>query len=161
MNEQMTVNSVVSLLPETKEQISTFVQRIEESALNGYESPLFLYKQAKNMEAIAKQLTASEKLKQAAINEADKYHKDELKSLYNSKIEICEIGTKWDYSKCGHEGYIKLCSEIEKLTEKKKELEKYLQTLPTDKTNVEVETGAEIFRAVKTSTTGIKITLNK
>lgn len=161
MSETMSVNSVVSLLPETKEQINIFVQRIEESALNGYESPLFIYKQAKNMESIAKHILGSEEIKNAALSEAEKYHKEELKNIYNSKIEVCETGTKWDYSQCNHEGYNRLCSEIDALTAKKKELEKYLQTLPTNQTNVEVETGAEIFRATKTSTTGLKITLNK
>lgn len=159
----MTVNSVVNLLPETKEQISTFVSKVEESALDGLESPLFLYKQAKNMEAIAKALLSSDKLKESALNEAEKYHKDERTNLYNSKIEVCEVGAKWDYSECNHPTYNRICEEIKDLDLKKKALEKYLQNIVSGEQYIDPTTGecVELNRATKTSTTGLKITLNK
>ena len=161
--EQMKVSSVVSLLPETKSQITDFVAKIEQTALEGYESPLYLYKQAKNMEAIAKELNKSAVLKDAALTEAQKYHKDELKSLHNSKIEICELGTKWNYDECNHPDYDRTKKEIERLTQKLKGLEDYLKTVENETEYIDPQTGecVKLLRATKTSTTGLKITLNK
>ena len=82
----------------------------------------------------------------------------------NTKIELAETGTKYDYSNCNDEEYIRLLAELEKAKEMVKSRENFLKGVPskgfevTDTNTGEIVT---IYPPVKTSTSSFKVTINK
>ena len=160
--EQMTVNSVLSLFPETKSSIATFVDKAVESALNGYENPLKIHVQITAMEQVLKGIKDNADFKDAVLNEAERYGQKSF-SDFNSQIQVKETGTKWDYQSCGHPQYGRLCAKIAELTEEKKLIEKYLQAIknPVDYIDPETSEMCKVYPPAKTSTTSVVITLNK
>ena len=59
-NEQMTVTSVVNLLPSNKEQVAVFSQGIKDAILNGDVNPLDILVQLKMVEKTLDVLTDKE-----------------------------------------------------------------------------------------------------
>ena len=78
-------------------------------------------------------------------------------------MQIKEVGTKYDYSDCNHPQYNIVSEEIEKLTAKRKSLEKYLQSLTEEEEYINPKTGeiCTIYPPSKTSTPSVVITINK
>ncbi len=161
--ETMSVTSVSALFPETKSEIKVFASKMIESVLSGYESPLKVKVQLSAMKKTIDEIESSEEFKNAVLNETEKYHPTELKDLYNSNIQIKETGVKYDYLACGMPEYERICNEIEKLSQRKKELEKRLQTITKEEEFIDPESGEIILLqpALKTSTTSVVITINK
>ena len=161
--EQMTVASVTALFPETKEQIKTFADKMIESVLSGYTDPLKVKIQLSAMKKTIEEIELNEQFKDCILNEAAKYHKDELKNIHNANVQIKEIGVKYDYSQCGMPEYESIISDIATLTERKKALEKRLQTITQTEEYVCPITGeiVTLTPPSKTSTTSIVITINK
>lgn len=161
--EQMTVTSLTALFPETKSEIKTFAERMVASVVDGYTDPLKVKVQLSAMKKTIEEIESSEEFKNAVINEAERYHKEELKDLHNAKIEIKEVGVKYDYSKCGMPEYELVLSDISTLTERKKVLEKRLQTIKGEEDYICPLTGEmiKLQQPEKTSSTSVVITINK
>ena len=77
----------------------------------------------------------------------------------DAKLAIKEVGTKYQYDQCNDSVWADLKAQAEEITKKLKEREKFLQTLPTDGSVINPETGEPIYRAAKTSTTSVTVTL--
>ena len=161
--EQMTVNSVTALFPETKSEIKSFAEKMIASVLDGYNDPLKVKVQLAAMKKTIEEIESREEFKTAVMNEAEKFHKQELANIHNAKIEIKETGVKYDYLACGMPEYEALISEIATLTERKKALETRLKTITKEEEHISPLTGeiVTLVPAVKTSTTSIVITINK
>lgn len=155
--EQMTVNSVTALFPETKGEIKTFAEKMIASVLDGYTNPLKVKVQLAAMKKTIEAIESSDEFKEATINEASKYHKEELSNLYNAKIDIKETGTKYDYLSAGCEEYNILIVQKNELDERIKQLENDMKVGRVNNITGEITTP----KAVKTSTTSIVVTINK
>lgn len=161
--ETMQISSVLTLFPETKSQQKSFVDRLVETVLEGDVDPLRVEAQMCNIEQIVKTYRKDERVKDILLQEAERYHKDELSNLYNSKFEIKEVGVKYDYSVCGHPEWEKLNEAINELTERKKNLEKELQLKRESFIYTDIETAeqTEVFPPERSSTTSVVVTVNK
>lgn len=161
--ETMQISSVLTLFPETKSQQKSFVDRLVETVLDGDVDPLRVEAQMCNIEQVVKTYRKDERVKGILLQEAERYHKDELNNLYNSKFEIKEVGVKYDYSVCGHPLWDALEEEIKQLTERKKNLEKELQLKRESFIYTDIETAeqTEVFPPERTSTTSVVVTINK
>lgn len=159
----MTVNSVAALFPETKSEIKSFAEKMIESVLDGYTDPLKVKVQLAAMKKTIEEIESSEEFKDCVMNAANKYHKEELKNIHNANIQIKETGVKYDYSQCGMPEYESIVSDIATLTERKKALEKRLQTVTMPEEYVCPMTSemVTLMPPSKTSTTAIVITINK
>ena len=161
--ETMTVNSVTALFPQTKSQIKTFAEQMINSVLDGYADPLKVKVQLAAMKKTIEEIESNDEFKEAILNEAAKFHKEELKDIYNSKIEIKETAVKYDYSQCGMPEYESIISDITALTERKKKLETRLKTINASEEYICPSTGEIVTLKApsKQSTTSIVITINK
>jgi len=157
------VSGVLSLMPETKEQQNVFVEKLVADVTDGNIDPLKAEVIVCNLESVCKKYRADQRVKDAVMREAEKYHKDELQNLYNAKFQIKEVGTKYDYTGCGHPKYNTLCAQIEILQSQKKEIETELKLKSKMWVFVDAETGevAEVFPPAKTSTTQVVVEILK
>ena len=153
----------LSGFPTTKNGIRLYAEKAINEVLDGYVNPLEIKVRLSAMKAIIDEIEKSEEYKQAVLSEAEKYHKEELRDLYNSCVQIKEVGTKYDYSACNHPQYNSISVKIEKLTSKRKSFEKYLQSLTNEEEYIDPKTGeiCTIYPPSKTSTTSVVITINK
>jgi len=77
------------------------------------------------------------------------------------KIDVCEyLSTKYDYTSCNHPELARIYEADKLLAEKRKPIEKVLQTIREPMTVVDEATGeiVEVFPAVKSGKSGIKLT---
>lgn len=161
--EQMTVTSLTALFPETKSEIKSFADKMIESVLSGYVDPLRVKVQLAAMKKTIEEIESSQEFKDCTMNEAAKYHKEELKNLFNANVQIKETGVKYDYLGCGMPEYEAVIYEIESLTERKKALETRLKTIVKEEEYISPLTGecVTLIAPTKTSTTNLVITINK
>lgn len=158
MDNQLTAVGVLSLLETTKEQRESFVRSIVSALDEGTADPLKVHLQVKNTEDLIKQITSDEKYREFLLNEAGKYGK--TFDRFNAKFSVKETGTRYDYSVCGDSEIVQLQEEADKLAEKIKARQKFLQSLPPS--GVEVLQGDELvtlYPPAKTSTTSVTVTL--
>lgn len=152
-----TATSTLSVLPSTKEQVQLFADKLKSEITNGEINPLELRLRISAMEkvfdAIKPELTT------AARDEAEKYGAKSF-TFMGSKFELSETGVKYDFSECGHTDYNRLVSEIEAMSEKKKQLETFMKTIKNSINLIDSEGEAiTVYEPKRTSTSGIKVTL--
>lgn len=137
-------------------------QRIIESVKEGEQSALEIAGKIKFITDSLEQVSAE--IKPLVIEEAQKYDKNEaLTVLGGYSVEVKEMGTKYDFSQCGHPRLNEIEQEIKRLSEEKKAIEATLKTLKSSMTLTNEETG-EIFTVYppqKRSTTTPVFTLKK
>jgi hypothetical protein len=141
-------------LPENKQQVATFSDKLRNELTSGLINPLELLRMQKMIEKVFENIKPD--LIDLAIDEAMKYEKGfEFKGC---KMEISEAGVSYDYSNCGSSDWNECNRVIVAYTEKRKEIEKLLKaiTTPISKINEdgEIET---INPPIKKSTTTIKV----
>lgn len=141
---------------------SDIAQRIIESVKVGEQSALQIAGKIKFITDSLEQVSAE--IKPLVIEEAQKYDKNEgLMVLGGYSVEVKEMGTKYDFSQCGHPRLNEIEQEIKRLSEEKKSIEATLKTLKCSMTLTDEETG-EIFTVyppLKRSTTTPVFTLKK
>jgi hypothetical protein len=89
-------------------------------------------------------------------------HGKQVVTSYGTKVELAEVGTKYDYSNCDDYIYKKLLGELELLQFKIKERETWLKSLPAS--GMDILIGDEICKVYppsKSSTSSIKTTIAK
>ena len=152
-----TALSTLRLMPFSKQQVELFASQINESLTNGDVDPLELAIYFKSLEKVIENCKST--LSDLALTEAMKHGKSfEFKG---AKIDIKELGTKYDYTNTGDPYYIKYSNEVKEVGEKVKARETFLKSLTDKFVMVDEETGEthEIFPPLKKSTTGITISL--
>lgn len=156
----MTVGSVITLFPSSKKEQNTFVDALINQVLNGDYNALEIEAQMANIEGVVKNYRANPEIKEAVLKEAETYGQKTFEK-YNAKIEIKEVGVKYFYEDCGHVGYNLLCEEINRLTEKKKELEKIIKAHSEIWVETDTNTGEtyEVAPVAKSSTTQAVLTI--
>ena len=144
----------------TKEERTAVVHEIFQELLHGRIDPMELHLRMKCVEEVVKQLTSMPAYKAIVLEEAEKRGKSF--QYHNAKVDIREVGVKYNYSGCGNSELTGLYNQQKQLEERIKELETYHKALPSHGVNVvsmftgEVETH---YPPAKTSTTSVAVTL--
>jgi len=114
------------------------------------------------MEFLIKEIKASKNFVDYVRDEVSKYGK-ELTTSTGVKIELAEVGTKYDYSQCNDEVLSELEFQLTIAEARVKERRDFLKTLPLSGIDVLLDGGevTRIFPPSKSSTSSFKTTLNK
>lgn len=137
-----------------KKEIEAFASSVINEVKSGSKNPLSIKIFCKS---ISKALEEIEKgIADDVLIEAEKYGAKKF-SVHGCQVEMAELGTKYDYAGCNDSKWNELDKQIKALTEKKKEREKFLQALR--ESVADTETGEIITPPVKSSTSGIKISI--
>lgn len=152
----MTPTSLLAIMPNKKEEIKTFSEMLLTQIKNGEIDPLKIHVQLKAIESVIKKVNESEQYKDAIRNESEKHGKSF--TMYGAKIDLAEVGTKYDYSNCNHSEYLDVCERIAKLEKEKKEFETLLKAITKPTAMVVFGELVEVNPPVKSSTSSIKIT---
>lgn len=133
---------------------SEIIRRVNDGELN----PLEVKIKIKAIEQFNKII--SDAITKDATFEAAKHGARKF-SFMGASVELAEVGTKYDYSGCGHVKYNELVQKMNTLQSEIKEVEAFLKAVKSETTLVDNETGEvyTIFPPVKTSTSSIKVTI--
>jgi hypothetical protein len=148
----------VSILELTnKEQIASFVTKKVNECLMGELNPLTLKIQVAMIGKALDQI--NDATKEMQLLEAQKYGAKSFE-YQGAKIEISELGTKYNYSVCNDSEINDLNKELEILKSKIKDRESFLKGIK-EKLDIVVngEEVVTLYPPLKTSTTGLKCTL--
>lgn len=144
----------------TKEKRLQLVREIFNEVLNGRVNPLELHVGLKSAEEVIKQLTGMEPYKAILLDEAQKFGKSF--DYQTAKIDIREVGVKYDYLGCGNSKLAVLYDQQKKIEAEINAIETYHKGLPAAGVQVlNLETG-EVethYPPSKSSTTSVAVTL--
>ena len=144
----------------TKEERSQLVREIFDEVLNGRINPLELHLRLKSAEEVIKQLTGLEPYKAILLDEAQKHGKSF--NYQTAKIDIREVGVKYDYSGCGNSELAALYDQQKEIEAQIKAYETYHKGLPSAGVQVVLSETGEVethYPPAKTSTTSVAVTL--
>jgi len=149
--------SIFQKLPETKEQVSSYVALLKQSVLDGEVDPLKFMTQVSAFELMLKQLKGDHLIKDCVLEEAQK-HSAKSFELNNAKYQIKEVGVKYDFSDCNDLEYTEALEGEKEAKERRTNREKLLKTL-TPESEVYGKDGVQLELPKKSSTTQVVITL--
>lgn len=161
MIQEMTATSVLSLFETTKEQRTSFVMNVIDQIQMGAVDPLKVHLHVKMMEEIIKQLNANSIYKSSILEAAEKYGEKSFQ-FNNAKVEIKEVGVKYDFSKTGDITLEELYQQQGTLEAKIKARETMLKSVDEKGMSLVDQESGETFMVyppAKSSTTSIAITL--
>jgi hypothetical protein len=94
--------------------------------------------------------------------EVSKYGKSHTTSS-GTKIELAEVGTKYDYQTCNDAELVNLNSKLLEIENAIKDRQAFLKTLPISGIEIILDGGevAKIYPPIKTSTSSVKCTIAK
>lgn len=144
----------------TKEERTQVVREIFDELLNGRINPMELHIRMKCLEEVVKQLTSMPAYKAIVLEDAEKHGKSF--QYHNAKVDIREVGVKYDYSECGSSQLAELYIKLNAINDAIKELEAYLKPLPQSGIQILNPTTGEVethYPPAKTSTTSVAVTL--
>lgn len=151
-----TAVSTLSVFPNTKEQVSLFANKLKAELENGEVNPLEIITMQKAIEKVFDAVKPT--LSELARAEAEKHGKSF--DFKGAKIECVEVGTKYDFSECGHLDYSDLCEKINQLTEMKKNYETMIKTYKEPQNLISLNGDVmTVYPPKKTSTSSIKVTI--
>lgn len=152
--ENMSVMSVLELMPSGKREIQDFTEQVKYNVMNGFVEPLQLLSTLKKIEKTIEIL-----LKDSDISDVFLDAMKETKSVneYGCLFEITETGTKYDYSSSSEwEEYEK---KINDLRTQQKAIETRLKTATATTPYVDSVSGELIMGIPKSSKTTVKTTI--
>jgi len=144
----------------TKEERTQVVREIFQELLDGRINAMELHIRMKCIEEVVKQLTSMPAYKAIILDDAEKHGKSF--QYHNAKVDIREVGVKYDYTGCGSSVLAELYEKQSAINDSIKEFEAYLKPLPSSglilvlASTGEVET---LYPPAKTSTTSVAVTL--
>lgn len=141
----------------SKEALGGYITDIVTNVEKGYDNTVEI---AAKLDFIIKICEGAKKeIKDSVVKELAK-DKDR-KDYFGYKVEVCEAGTKYDYSNCGDAKWYELQEQLAHLQAQIKDREVFLKGIKEPLAVLNEETG-EVFKVsppVKTSTTTAKFTL--
>ena len=144
----------------TKEERTQVVREIFQELLEGRINPMELHIRMKSIEEVVKQLTSMPAYKAIVLDDAEKHGKSF--QYHNAKVDIREVGVKYDYSVCGNGALADLYEKQDAINDAIKDLEMYHKQLPTSGIQVVIQSTGEVethYPPAKTSTTSVAVTL--
>ena len=157
MNE--TALSTLSVLPSNRDQLKTFSRMLKDEILASNNDPLKILVQLKFIEKLIEDVLKDENIEYHFLKEFFLYEKEKIIEVGGAKLMQSEVGVKYDYEASGDPKWFDLEKQAKEIAEKKKEREKFLQSIPYDNGVVDPDTGVFITRPPKTSKTKVKVTL--
>lgn len=151
-----TPTSLLAILPNTKDEIISFSQKLLTQIEDGDIDPLKVHIQLKAIETVIKNVNDNNFYKAAIRTGAEAYGAKQFPA-FGAKVELAEVGTKYNFENCGHTVYNDLCSKIKQLEAEKKEIETLLKAITKPTPMILEGEAVEVFPPVKTSTSSIKI----
>jgi hypothetical protein len=144
---------IKSLTDATKSELENLASILLEQS-EGYEIELYIF--AKKLEFLSK--TLQEISHEYSLSEAEKMKGE---SIYNSKVEVKDVGVKYDYSVCKYAPYDTLLSNKKELETEIKGVEALLKSINKPTTIVDEETGdvMNVSPPLRTSKTSIVLTI--
>lgn len=160
MIQDLTTTSILKLFQTTKEERQSFALDLIEKLNSGFVDPLEVHLQVKCMEELVKSLTSNQEYKELVLNSAEKNGKSF--QFHNAKVEIKEVGVKYDFSKCNDPILTELNEKITQLSKELKDRETMLKTVQSSGLTILNEDTGETFTVYppsKSSSTSVAITL--
>jgi hypothetical protein len=154
-----TALSTLSILPSNREQLKIFSRQLKDEILSSDKDPLKILVQLKFIEKLIEDVLKDEGIEYHFLKEFELYEKEKVVQINGAKLQQSEVGTKYDYDACGDPKWYDLNKQASEIAEKKKEREKFLQSIPYDQGVVDPDTGVFITRPPKSSKTKVKVTL--
>jgi hypothetical protein len=114
------------------------------------------------LEFFIKELKSNDKYIDYLRHEVGKFGQSHITST-GTKIELAEVGVKYDYTQCGDLQIFQIMHQIADLENKLKERQNFLKSLPLSGVEV-VDENAEVIKLYppsKSSTSSIKCTIQK
>lgn len=161
MTHELTTTSILSLFETNKEQRQDFAMRVVDALDEGKVEPLKVHLQVKCMEDIVKLLNTNTRYKDHVL-EAAKVYGEKSFNYSNSKVEIKEVGVKYDFSKCSDPVLTELYTRQNEIEAAVKGRETMLKTISEKGMIITDEESGETFTVyppAKSSTTSVAITL--
>jgi hypothetical protein len=152
-----TIESTLSIMPATKDEVAAFVAKFKEEMESGYSDPI---KTLRNLKAIEAALEQMIKIAMPyALDEAQKNGKSFQQ--YGAKFEVKEVGVKYDYSHTNDTIYASLATKQAQIKEQMKQRETFLKSISGQQVVIDEETGdvVTLYPPQKTSTTSVAVTL--
>ena len=153
---QMSIMSTVNLMPSNKDEVKTFAEGIKQAIINEEVNPLEAIKQLKMIEKVLKVVFTDKEVDEALLNEASRYHKDELVNHLGCSFQVKETGTKYDFSKTEDTVLFEQYEELETLKASIKERETMLKNINGEMYNAE---GLQLSKPSKSSKTKVVVTI--
>jgi hypothetical protein len=144
----------------TTEERTQVVREIFQELLEGRINPMELHIRMKCIDEVVKQLTSMPAYKAIILDDAEKHGKSF--QYHNAKVDIREVGVKYDYSGCGSSVLAEMYEKQSSINDAIKELEAYLKPLPSSGLTVVLASTGEVethYPPAKTSTTSVAVTL--
>ena len=154
-----TAIGTLSVLPSNRDQIKTFSRMLKDEIMGGNVDPLKTLVHLKFIEKMLADILKDEELDNLFVKELDNYGKEKVVEIAGAKLMQTEVGTRYDYEASGDPKWFDLKKQSTEASERLKEREKFLQTIPYDQGVVDPDTGVFITRPPKTSKTKVKVTL--
>lgn len=151
--EDITAVSALNMMPTSKQQIETFVERICNEVEEGYENPLKLYVQLKALEKAIGDIKS--RIEEKAVSEAEKYGERGVFGAYGANVQIKETGVRYDFSVS--EEWKHANDVVEAAKEAMKAVEKRLKTATRNSPYFDPISGEEITGIPKESKTTVTI----
>lgn len=124
----------------SKEAQTELTESIVKNVEEGIESALIVSARIKFISEALE--AAKKKIQPIVVDEIEQYHKNEAVTVLGGyKVELKEMGVKYNYSECNHIGWNELTRQIEDLTAQRKAIEEQLKTIKKAQTFVDEETG--------------------
>ena len=158
-SDMETALSTLSVLPSNRDQIRSFSRQLKDEILSGNTDPLKALVQLKFIEKMLEDILKDEELDHLFVKELQLYGKEKTVEIAGAKLMQTEVGTRYDYEASGDPKWFDLKKESTEVSERLKEREKFLQTIPYDAGVVDPDTGVFITRPPKTSHTKVKVSL--
>lgn len=142
-NSTLQASSILSLFQTNKEQRQSFATQIIDGIKNGNINALNVHLQLKCMANLSEMISEDKEYKEAVKNEGIKYKGT---TYQNAKVDIREVGVKYDYSVCGDNEINALLSKMEALKAEIKEREKFLKAIPSDGMTIIDDNSGEVVK---------------
>src|SRR5262245_215817 len=126
MTNELTTTSILALFETTKKERESFTLSLINQIESGDVDPLKIHLQIKCMEDIIKLLNSNTIYKKMLLEAAERYGKKSFE-YQNAKVEIKEVGTRYDFSKCNDPKYLSLSKVAEANELSLKERETFLK----------------------------------
>lgn len=154
-----TAISTLSVLPSNRDQIKTFSRMLKDEIMGGNVDPLKTLVHLKFIEKMLADILKDEELDNLFVKELDNYGNEKVVEIAGAKLSQMEVGTRYDYEASGDPKWFDLKKQSTEVSERLKEREKFLQTIPYDAGVVDPDTGVFITRPPKTSHTKVSVRL--
>lgn len=160
LNLDLRATDIVALFETNKTQRQTFVTMVIDSLTNGDVDPLKIHLQVKCMEDIIADLKEDATYRELVLNAAQTNGKSF--EYQNAKIEVREVGTKYDFSGCDDPVYNELAYQAKVSAAALKARETVLKAIPITGMVITDESTGEtnkVYPPAKSSTTSVVVTL--